>query len=343
MVAGRAANRLMGLVARARRVSLGLLLAMGAAGAANAAGDLGAPPSPAERCLSPAAADRVKPEYPAAMLEAKRGSRVRATFTFAGPDRAPSVELSDTLRDFREAILEYARQLRVPCMGAGDAPVLLRQDFDFVPNDGRKVALTLPLDASAGRSKSACGVHLTGEGIPAIRYPEQPLRARLEGNVVARLHFFDPAKAPDMTVLDDGGSGQFVRAITPSVEALRMTCLGKDPIDLQVFYTFVIDGSANRVALRDLTLVQFIHATKPVAPGSVYFDTQLMKCPFDVRLTFRQPWNRNRIDELEEDVESRHAFLAWLSTLEFDLPPRDANHVLGQSMLIHVPCAVLNL
>ena len=343
MVAGLASRRATGLLARARRVSLALLLTVGAASAAQASGSLGAPPSPAERCLSPAAADRVKPEYPAAMLEIKRGARVHATFTFGGPDRAPSVELSDTLRDFSDAIRDYARQLRVPCMGAGDAPVTLKQDFDFVPNDGRKVALTLPLDASAGTSKNACGVHLTGEGIPAIRYPDQPLRARLEGNVVARLHFFDPAKAPDMTILDDGGSNQFVRAITPSVEALRMTCLGKDPIDLQVFYTFVIDGSVNRVVLRDVTLAQFLHAVKPIAPGAGYFDTQLMKCPFDVRLTFRQPWNRNRIDELDEDLESRHAFLAWLSTLEFDLPARDANHVLGQSMLVHVPCAVLDL
>lgn len=336
-------DRVTALVAHARRVSLALLLTMGGVSAANASGDLGAPLSPAERCLSPAAADRVKPEYPAAMLEINRGERIHARFTFAGPDSAPSVELSDALRDFKSAILQYARQLRVPCMGVGDAPVTLLQDFDFVPNDGRKVALTLPLDASAGSSKSACGVHLTGQGIPAIRYPEQPLKSRLEGNVVVRLHFFDPAKAPELTVLDDGGSKQFVRAVEPSVEALRMTCLGKDPVDLQVFYTFVIDGSANRVVLRDQTLVQFLGGVKPIGSGSVYFDTKLMKCPFDVRLTFRQPWNRNRIDELEEDVESRHAFLNWLSTLELDLRARDANRVLGQSMLIQVPCIVLNL
>ena len=330
------------LASCARRAALALLCA---AGAAQASGTLGGPPSPVEQCLAPALTDRVKPDYPTSMLAIKRGTRVHARFTFTGPDRSPSVEVSDTMRDFDDAVRQYARQLRVPCMAAGDAPVVLMQDFDFVPNDGRKVALTLPIDEAAARRDSAttCGVHLTGPGIPQIAYPSQPLRARLEGNVVARLHFFDPAQAPEMTVLDDGGSAQFVRAIRPSVEALRMTCLGKDPIDLQVFYSFEIDGSANRVVLKDLSLGQFLHGVKPLAPGSVFFDTRLMKCPFDVRLTFRQPWNRSRIDELEEDIETRHAFLSWLSTLEYDLPPRDANRVLGQSMLLHVPCAVLDL
>ena len=332
--------------ARVRGVSLLLMLAAGAVGAAHASGDLGAPPSPAQQCVTPSLADGARPEYPPAMLRIKRGARLRAEFTFAGPDQAPSVELGDTQDDFREAVRAYARKLRVPCMKAGDPPVVLRQEIDFVPNDGRKVALTLPEDESTGRAKSNCAARLTGAGIPAISYPPSLARSRLEGNVVARLHFADLAGAPEMTVLDDGGSALFVRAITPSIEAVRLVCVGKapaEPVDLQVYYSFQIDGSADRVVLRDVTLKQFLGVVKPFPKGAIYFDTQLMKCPFDVRLTLRQPWGRNRIDELDEDVESRHTFLSWLSTLELKLPPRDANRVLGQSTIVHVPCAVLDL
>jgi hypothetical protein len=341
-IAGVSRGRGAWLAPCARRVLFTLLLT---AGAAHASGMLGAPPSSAEACLAPALTDRVKPDYPPAMLAIKRGARVHARFTFSGPDRAPSVEVNDTPHEFAEAVREYAKQLRVPCMVADDAPVTLRQDFDFVPNEGRKVALTLPVDetAAARSSSDRCGVHLTGPGIPAIAYPEQALHQRLEGNVVVRLHFSDPTLGPEMTVLDNGGSKEFVHAILPSVEALRMACLGKDPVDVQVFYSFQIDGAANRVVLRDLSLVQFLHAVKAVPPEPAYFDTKLMKCPFDVRLTFRQPWNRNRIDELDEDIEARHAFLNWLSTMELNVDGRAANHVLGQSMLIQVPCTVVDL
>jgi hypothetical protein len=330
----------------ARRGLPVLMLAVCLAGSAQAAGSLGSPSSPAEQCLAPATADRVKPVYPAEMLEIKRDAVVRAAFTFTGPDSAPAVDIDDkTGRDFSDAVRRYARQLRVPCMHAGDPPVTLRQVFDFVPNDGRKVALSLPVDVDRMRRESVapCGVQLTGKEIPFPEYPTRELRDRLEGNVVVRLHFFDAAAAPELTVLDDGGSHHFVDAVRPSVAALRMTCLGKEPIDLQVFYRFMVDGSADRLVMRDLSLAQFIRAAKPVPAGSVYFDTTLMKCPFDVRLTFRQPWNPNRIDELDEDVESRRAFLEWLSTLEFRMPPRDANKVLGQSLVVRVPCARIDL
>ena len=346
---GEPLRRLARLASDAFRGPPALLLALGLAGSAQAAGSLGSPPSPpspAEQCLAPAAADRAKPLYPAEMLEIRRGAVVHAVLTFTGPDRAPAVDIDgDSGRDFIDAVEKYARQLRVPCMHAGDPPVTLRQVFDFVPNDGRKVALSLPVDADRLRRESVapCGVPLTGKDIPFPAYPARELRERLEGNVVLRLHFFDAAAAPEVTVLDNGGSPHFAEAVQPSVAALRMTCLGKEPVDLQVFYQFRIDGSADRVVLRDLTLARFIRAAKSVPAGSVYFDTTLMNCPFDVRLTFRQPWNPNRIDELDDDLESRHAFLEWLSTLELRMPPKDANKVLGQSMLIQVPCVKVDL
>jgi len=175
-------------------------------------------------------------------------------------------------------------------------------------------------------------------------YPDKLVRQGVEGTVVFRLHFTDPTQAPEMVVLDDGGSVLFVRSLRGYVEQFRLPCMGKEPVDLHFNYVFQLNGAGvNRVVLRDLPLGTFLRAVKQFPVGSVYFDTNLMKCPFDVRMTFLQPWNRNRIDELEEDVPARRAFLDWLSGMQLDLGPRASNQVLGQSMTLHVPCVKIDL
>ena len=332
------------LAARLQGASLALLLVIGAAGTARAADDLGPPTSPAEQCLAPPVAERHVPAYPPKMMEIRRGATVRVRLTFDGPRSAPSVRfVDDPLDDFRSAVLDYAEQLRVPCMPPGAAPVTLSQQFEFVANDGRKVAWTPPLEEPA--ALSAADMPCTIDANTRMAKPDYPrdLRGK-EGNVVIRLRFVDPAQPPEVTVLDNGGDKLFAHAVTSSVQALRMTCRDKVvPFSIQVFYKFLIDGSTNRMVLKDMSLAQFIGAVKPFPRGGVYFDTTQMKCPFDVRLTLRQPWSRNRIEELEEDVESRHAFISWLSTLELDIPARPANLMLGQSTVIEVPCAKVDL
>ena len=49
--------------------------------------------SPAQRCLFPAADDRVKPVYPPEMYERKRGTTVDAEFEFDAPDARPRVRI----------------------------------------------------------------------------------------------------------------------------------------------------------------------------------------------------------------------------------------------------------
>ena len=146
-----------------------------------------------------------------------------------------------------------------------------------------------------------------------------------------------------MTVLDDGGSELFVQSVRANVEGLRLSCPDQRPRYMQIRYSFVIDPMIHRVLLHpDLTLAQVVNASKPDAPGSVYFDTTLMKCPFDVRLTYQQPWSRNHVDEVVKDVLARRVFLDWLSTREFAFKPSDANRIVGQTTTVHVPCTKLD-
>jgi hypothetical protein len=60
-------------------------------------------------------------------------------------------------------------------------------------------------------------------------------------------------------------------------------------------------------------------------------------------LTFKQPFDRNRVEELEEDVPARHAFLDWLAGLELVIPGRKTTDLIDQQMTIHIPCAQVDL
>ena len=301
--------------------------------------------SPAQRCLFPAADDRVKPDYPPKLYEMKLGGTVEAEFEFTAPDRRPRVHIDGEPREeFQDAVEDYAKQLRVPCMNVKEGAVRLRQSFVFTPNDGRKVAWTTPADeADTGRNEQLkCVVKPEAS---EVRYPASMERQLREANVLVRVHFVDPAAAPTFEVVWDGGDRSFGEAIVGYVEKLRVPCLSGGPIDENYEFHFRMEGGGNfkRHVLKDLSLQDFLGAVKPIKAGSVFFDTNAMKCPFDVRLSFRQPAESNNIQELEEDVPARHAFLDWLGEREINLDRKVAGELYGQSMTIHIPCAKIDL
>lgn len=301
--------------------------------------------SPALRCLTPASDDRVKPPYPPTLYEAKIGASIEVEFEFTAPDRRPKVHIEGQPRDeFEDAIEDYAKQLRVPCMTAGGAHVHLRQTFDFTPNDGRKVVWTTPVDeADAGRQEQLKCIVKPSPTL--IHYPAAMMWDGREANVLVRARFSDPTTAPSFEVIYDGGHRSFAQAVVGYLGELRLPCLAGGPVDDNFEFQFRLDGGGKltRRVLKDLPLQTFLAAVKPIKPGSVYFDTNTMKCPFDVRLRSRQPLEVNKVEELEEDVPGRHAFLDWLAERELNLDRNAAGEVYGQSMVVHVPCVKIDL
>ena len=296
----------------------------------------------AESCLFPPLDQRAKPEYPEDALRRKESGQVDAEFTFSAPDAAPDVRFkSDSSAEMLASVTTYAKQLRVPCMAKGDEPVTLKQTFDFVPNDGRKVAWTSPVEPPNGRRKAAFEC-MTSDAALRPEYPAEALLANREGTVVARVRFVAPDKPPEVEFLDKGGDARFPDAVRPFVASMRVPCLHGEPLETMFHYRFLIEGNPRHL-LNDLDLPHFIALVRKVPPGSAYFDTRLMKCPFDVRITFQQPWEPNLVQELEEDVLARHAFIDWMSQRQFDLPERAGNALLGQQMVVHVPCVIVDL
>jgi hypothetical protein len=348
--AARLAMLAVNVAAIARRCRDALCLVAGLAAASFSAGALAQPevrlaPTEAQSCLFPAEADRVRPVYPEGELRMKTSYTAHAELVFDGPDARPSVEFTNgnSMPAFEDAVRDYARQLRVPCMKPGAPPVRLRQDFAFEPNDGRKVAWTAVGDEADvhRRELLKCSVSPKGEG-SRIRYPSSALSRGLQGIVVTRLRFDAADAPPALEVVDDASSGAFVQAIRPFVEQMRVPCLQHESVEVYAFFDFRIDNVAStRLVLKDFDLKTYLGVVKPA--GGVYFDTQTMHCPFDVRLTFRQPFEPNTIAELEADDPSRHAFLDWLASLQLNIDARRAKDLHGQSSTLHVPCVKLDL
>ena len=300
-------------------------------------------PSAALACMTPAGAQRMKPEYPEAALGLKRSGNVSVELRFSAADEAPAVVFEGERGDriFEPAVAAYAAQLRIPCMKPGDMPVKLRQIFQFVPNDGRKVVWTTAVDeADAERSRlNACTVAPGYADRPA--YPQRQLERGLSGTVVLRAHFVAADEAPGIEVLDNGGSDAFAASVQGFLEKARVPCLGKTPLDTILVYKFRMEGQP-QPTLKDIDLAAWIRAARP-APSSVFFDMTTMKCPFDVRLTLRQPVLPNVAEELEDDVPARHVFLDWLAHLQAGLEPAKAKELYGQQMTIHIPCGMVDL
>ena len=317
----------------------------GLAGHARAETTMELASSAAQRCLLPASDDRVKPVYPPKLYDARIGANIDAEFEFTAPDRPPTVHLDGEPReDFQAAIEAYAKQLRLPCMTATQGPVKLRQTFDFVPNDERKVVWTTPLD-EANPARTAMLKCIVTPSPRSIEYPAAMVRQRREGIVNVRLRFFDPGKGPTVTILSNGGDPSFGNAMRGFFEDARMPCLSGEPVETDFRYTFRIEGGGNykRHVLKDLPLQTFLSLVKAIKPGTAFYDTNTMKCPFDVRLTFRQPFEPNRLQELDEDVPARHAFLDWLGERQFDLDLEHSGELIGQQMTLHVPCVKVDL
>ena len=302
-------------------------------------------PSEAQACLAPAEAQRERPVYPAEELRLKDGHTVHAELVFDTPDGRPSVEFLDGnhVQPYEDAVRDYARQLRVPCLEPGAAPVHLRQEFVFEPNDGRKVAWTAATDVADARRRELlkCGTWPKGRD-GYIRYPTTALQEKLQGIVVVKLRFVDAAAPPELAVIDDAGSGAFVNALRPYVEQMRVPCLQQEPVEFHMFFKFQIPGRGEtKLVLKDLDLQTYLGVVASTPPA--YFDTHTMGCPFDVRLKFRQPFEPNGIAELEQDVPARHAFLDWLASLKLDVEPAKAKQLFGQVSTIHVPCVKLDI
>lgn len=304
--------------------------------------------SPALGCLAPAADRLKKLEYPEAAFERRDGGTVEVELRFAAADQPPGVKLIDGSfllggGPLVEAVIEHVAQFRVPCMGSADAPVTLRQQYVFTPNDGRKVAASLSVDAAGEvqRTLRQCIVHADGELKPS--YPNRARRKGDEGKVLAMLLFTRADAPPEVTLIDGTLSTALRGAVQHHAQGFRMPCLQDRPVQVARLFSFLLeDGLARRAVLQDMTLLGLVRNAGRF-PQPVFFDLTAMGCPFDVRLTYYRPHFYNRVEELETSVAARRPFLDWLSQIELKLSPTLQTAMYGETSSITVPCGSVDL
>lgn len=305
-------------------------------------------PSAELACLVPALQERVPAEYPLEMFERKLGAHFEVELRFFSPRRAPQMKVLRNFhsnqgppqRLFLEAVERYVEPLRLPCMKAGGGPVVLRQTFQFVPNDGRQVSYGEPQDeADLAREQMLECFRRPGQGGPPD-YPREAARRGVQGTVVARLTFSAPDQPPELEILGRPAEGASLETeVRRWLLGARLPCHEGEPVKLLQFYVFKLD---QHTVLKDMSLSTLAGAMRRY-PAPAFFDTAAMQCPFELRVTYNRPYGSNQIGELGEPVVDRRAFLQWLARVELQLPDPQANRVLGQSFNLSVPCTRLDI
>jgi hypothetical protein len=296
-------------------------------------------------CLQLSGEGPATPEYPQQSLLRQEGGTIAVQLTFRAPDESPDVTLLDEAAGFdalRNSVRRHVRRLRVPCMTAGQAPVVLKRNYVFVPNDGRKVVSSTPVDAADARRRelARCIKHAKGSARP--NYPVWALRQGLQENILLQLRFIASDRPPSATVLAAPKEAQLVPAVMDFAEGLRMPCHdGAEPVTAQILFKYQIEGG-ERHLLKDSSLRTLVAASQSY-PRPVYFDLGAMACPFDVRLTYNQPFSDNAVGELDTAVPARQPLIDWLKHVVLAIPERRRNAVLGQTMTVTVPCGTVDL
>jgi hypothetical protein len=266
---------------------------------------------------------------------------------FTSPTLPPEVGDIDvsagTFRaQFRQSVLDFVASYRVPCLNP-EQPSALRQEFVFVPHDGRPVTMFATRDEQALRIARLQRCVTQPEPRTLPEYPPQLVLSEVQTTVVLRLAFTGPTAEPAITVLNDGGSVLFPRAVRKHADGYRMPCHdGAGPAEIIMTYVFMVSG-AQRLILRDMPLVNLLGSVKGIRSANVFFDFSTMGCPFDLRFRLLQPYAPNEVGEVGPTHPDRAHFLDWLSRQQLELRPSDINALIGQHALVNVPCTVLDL
>ncbi|MCG2585397.1 hypothetical protein [Massilia sp. TS11] len=299
-------------------------------------------PSPMLACLTRTPGAPEQPVYPPQAFERKEGMSVDVELRFAGPDQAPEIDFPQLRREgeFADAVRAYAQQLRVPCMVAGGPPVTLHQRYVFKPEDGRRVMppQTADADERKQQARMQCMVHSDPAARP--QWPRKALQDGVTGSVMVRLHFTSADSAPAVQFLAVTGYHGFRQSLENYLRDVRLPCYGGQPIDLDMIYKFTLSGSEKKV-LKDMPLRVLAAGARDPAPA--HFDFTQMRCPFDVRVFYLQPYAPNIVREVESSEAARRPLLEWLRTIRLNLPDAANDSVFADSFTLSIPCGRMDL
>ncbi len=299
-------------------------------------------PSPALSCLAVAPGEPDQPEYPFDLYKSGTPGRVKASVTLPGGLFGNKVEVLERDGDpaFAASSRSFLRALRAPCLKEGET-VTLSYEFVFQP-DRREVVWRRPTDNTDAERKAmaACIRHERGEKSPD--YPTNARRREEEARLAAVLTFTSADAPPSMELMHRPSAESFAPAIRSWVAGLRMPCHAGGPVQLRYHYVFRLEGNS-AFGFKPLTLLQVLAVSKGMRERELVLDTTTMGCPFDLKLSYLQPFRPNSVGEVGGSNPSRRPLLELLSNIELDLRGRELDSVFADTADVAVPCVKLNL
>jgi hypothetical protein len=300
-------------------------------------------PSAAVACMTPSVEERGVPEYPTMRYKSGQAGRVVAAATFQGNDLLPwpsiKIETLEGGDEFADAVKKHLRTLRVPCLPR-DGKATLRFDFVFDPNSPRTFWRDPVDDADTGRRALLnCLVGTKGNNTP--RYPPHAARAGIQGRVSATARYGAPDQAPEIKLHHRPSADVFAQRVEAWLQERRMPCFEGEPITVEVLFIFRLGTDV--YGFRPMSLTQFMGNVKDIEKQRLDFDTSTMGCPFDLRLTYRQPDAPNRVGERGESNPARRPLLDWLAASTLNLNGNMLDSVYADTADITVPCAKIDL
>lgn len=288
--------------------------------------------------------------YPEQDLAMRRGGMVRFGLRFTAPDRAPEVEVY--YRNASDEMLSelhwYVRAYRVPCMQSGAVPVSAVQEFVFTPRQTDPVTWSqprpLPDDENAAKHEK--------EIFACLRNGKQELEysgsytSREAANALVQLKFTSADAPPEVTWLYSSLAPVQQSTVLDYVRHYRVPCLppGTEPVIGRQHFHFSPPDAERRAFKGAVPLMSFLSSIKGVRSLRADFDFETMSCPFQVAWQLGRPaLEDNSVGQLGKSDPNRTEFLAWLAKLEMALKPRELQALLGESLVINVPCGRLLL
>lgn len=293
--------------------------------------------------------------YPDRDEQLKVGGQIRVSLRFTASDQPPSVDV--LFRAASDAMLNevraYLKSYRLPCLKPESGPVLVIQEFGFTPRATDAITWSSPRRVAdavakpAGEAASSLACLRTPTDRPSIEdsgLQRDTRRQRAVSNVVVEALFDAPDQAPRLKVLYSTVSKPQERNVLAHIEQYRLPCLAKgaQPVGLQQQFNFMVGGKP-RVLKDSAPLTTFLSNIKDIQSARVKFDFDSMACPFQVAWTLGRPAVANRVGEIGPPNLNRTEFLAWLGELQMNLDAEQFEYLLGQRMIINVPCGTLNL
>lgn len=300
-------------------------------------------PSPALACLTREAGAPALPDYPPNALERKEGGILRVQLEFKGPDQPPRINIVDrpVMGNFDSAVRDYVARYRVPCMAAGEAPVRLTQEYVFDPDQQSRVVASRPRDdADPERARQLkCMAHQDGLARPD--FPKEALHRGESGTLIMRLRFTSAGAPPTVEAVQSVPSPSLRRAVARHLEGFRMPCLQSHSVETLIAFKYLFDNGPVLV-LRDSSLVEALGAARDLKTPA-HFDFNAMACPFELRVSYHQPFSANRVQQLDSARPEREPFMQWLEGLTLNVNGATAANAFGSKFVIAVPCGKLDL